>query len=171
MTKFPEVISTVQRRRGWSTEDKVAILDAAFRKGGSVAAAADRFGVSRGLIYVWRSQVREGLLPGVAMTDAGVSAFSAVAIARDAAPDVQALPPPSLAPLAAKSCRAQSFGAQSFGAQSFGAQSFAAKSCDNGHHSSTIEIRLVNGRTIKTHEGIAPDVLAGLVAALDGGEA
>jgi transposase-like protein len=84
-----------------STEDKVAILDAAFRKGGSVAAAADRFGVSRGLIYVGRSQVREGLLPGVAMTDVGVSAFSAVAIARDAAPDVQALPPPSPAPMAA----------------------------------------------------------------------
>jgi transposase len=160
MTKFPEVISTVQRRRGWSTEDKVAILDAAFRKGGSVAAAADRFGVSRGLIYVWRSQVREGLLPGVAMTDAGVSAFSAVAIARNAAPDVQALPPPSPAPRAAKSCRAQSFGAQSF----------TAKSCDKGHHSSTIEIRLVNGRTIKTDASIAPDVLAAIITALDGGD-
>jgi transposase len=161
MTKFPEVISTVQRRRGWSTEDKVAILDAAFRKGGSVAAAADRFGVSRGLIYVWRSQVREGLLPGVAMTDAGVSAFSAVAIAHGAGPDVQALPPPSSpAPLAAKSCRAQSFGAQSF----------AATSSDKGHHSSTVEIRLVNGRTIKTDASIAPDVLAAIIMALDGGD-
>ena len=146
MTKFPEVISTVQRRRGWSTEDKVAILDAAFRKGGSVAAAADRFGVSRALIYIWRSRVREGLMPGVAMTDAGVSAFSAVAIARDAAPEVKSLPPPS-PPLAAKSCR--------------------AKSCDKGRHGSTIEIRLVNGRTIKTDECIAPDVLAAIIAALD----
>ncbi len=146
MTKLPEVISTVQRQRGWSTEDKVAILDAAFRKGGSVAAAADRFGVSRALIYIWRSRVREGLMPGVAMTDAGISAFSAVAIARDSAPDVQSLPPPSPPP-AATLCR--------------------AKSRDKGHHGSTIEIRLVNGRTIKTHEGIAPDVLAGLVAALD----
>jgi transposase len=153
MSKLPEVISTVQRRRGWSTEDKVAILDAAFRKGGSVAAAADRFGVSRGLIYVWRSQVREGLMPGVAMTDAGVSAFSAVAIARDAAPDLQGVPPPSPVPLAAKSCRAQSLG---------------AKSCDKGHHSSTIEIRLVNGRTIKTDARIAPDVLAAIITALDG---
>ena len=150
MTKFPEVISTVQRRRSWSTEDKVAILDAAFRKGGSVAAAADRFGVSRPLIYIWRSRVREGLMPGVAMTDVGVSAFSAVAIARDAAPDVQSLPPPSSTPTV-KSCR--------------------PVSCDKGRHGSTIEIRLVNGRTIKAHEGIAPDVLAGLVAALDGGEA
>jgi transposase-like protein len=55
MTKFPEVISALQRRLDLSTEDKVAILDAAFRKGGSIAAAADRFGVSRGLIYICRS--------------------------------------------------------------------------------------------------------------------
>ena len=166
MTKFPEVISTVQRLRGWSIEDKIAILDAAFRKGGSVAAAADRFGVSRGLIYVWRSQVREGLMPGVAMTEAGVSAFSAVAIARDATSDVPSLPPPSPMPSpipmpTGKSCRAQSFGAQSFG----------PKSCDKGRLGGTIEILLVNGRTIKTDASIAPDVLAAIIAALDGGDA
>ena len=150
MTKFPEVISTVQRRRGWSTEDKVAILDAAFRKGGSVAAAADRFGVSRALIYIWRSRVRDGLMPGVAMTEAGISAFSAVALARETTPDVQSLPPPSPAP-ANKPCH--------------------AKSCDKKRHCSAIEIRLVNGRTIKTDESIAPEVLAAIIEALDGGDA
>ena len=31
-----------------------------------------------------------------------------------------------------------------------------------------IEVRLANGRTVKADEGIAPDVLARLVAALDG---
>ena len=85
-------------------------------------------------------------MPGVAITDAGVSAFSAVAIARDAAPEVRSLPPPS-PPLAAKSCQPES--------------------CDKGRHSGAIEVRLVNGRTIKTDESIAPDVLAELVAALD----
>ena len=150
MTKFPEVISTVQRRRGWSTEDKVAILDAAFRKGGSVAAAADRFGVSRALIYIWRSRVRDGLMPGVAMTEAGISAFSAVSLAREATPDVQSLPPPSPAPVN-KPCY--------------------AKSCDKRRHCSAIEIRLVNGRTIKTDESIAPEVLAAIIEALDGGDA
>ena len=88
MTKFPEVISTVRRRRGWSVEDKVAILDAAFRKGGSVAAASEAFGASCSLIYLWRTQVRNGLMPGVTMTNAGVSAFSAVAV----------VPPPQAAP-------------------------------------------------------------------------
>ncbi len=99
MTKLPEVISTVRRRRAWRVEDKVAILDAAFRKGGSVAAAADAFGASPSLIYLWRTQVRNGLLPGVTMTDAGVSAFSAVAV----------LPPPPASspvpPLADTPCR------------------------------------------------------------------
>ena len=56
MAKLPEVISTVQRRRGWGVAEKVAILDAAFAKGGSVAAAAGRFGVSRSLIYIWCRQ-------------------------------------------------------------------------------------------------------------------
>ncbi len=91
MTRLSEVISTVKRRRAWSVEEKVAILDAAFRPGGSVAATADRFGVSRVLIYLWRKQVRDGAMPGVAMTDAGVSAFAPVTVAPDA-PCPAALP-------------------------------------------------------------------------------
>ena len=150
MTKLPEVISTVQRRRGWSTEDKVAILDAAFRKGGSVAAAADRFGVSRALIYIWRSRVRDGLMPGVTMTGAGVSAFSAVAIAHDAATEVQSSPPSSPAP-AVNACRDQP--------------------CRERRRSTAIEVRLVNGRTVRVDDAIAPDVLAAIITALDGGEA
>ena len=71
MTRLPEVISTVRRRRSWSTEEKVAILDAAFRPGDSVAAAADRFDVSRALIYLWRKQVRAGLIPGMSISVAG----------------------------------------------------------------------------------------------------
>ncbi len=91
----------------------------------------------------------QGLMPGVAMTDAGVSAFSAVAIARDATPDVQSLLPPSPTPTPiGKSCRAQSVG---------------FKSGDKGHPGGTIEVRLVNGRTIKTDASIVPDVLAAII--------
>jgi transposase len=141
MTKLPEVISTVRRRRAWSVEEKVAILDAAFRKGGSVAAASDEFDVSRALIYIWRTQVRNGLMPGVTMTNAGISAFSAVAI----------VPPqaaPSVLPGADNSRRAQS--------------------CAERRRTGVIEVRLVNGRTVKFDENIASDVLARLVSALDG---
>jgi transposase len=83
MTRLPEVISTVRRRRAWSDEEKVAILHAAFRPGGSVAAAADRFDVSRALIYRWRKQVRAGLMPGVTLNEAGAAAFAAVAVVAD----------------------------------------------------------------------------------------
>jgi transposase len=147
MTKFPEVISTVQRRRGWAVEEKAAILDAAFAKGGSVAAAADRFGVSRSLIYIWRGQVRDGLMPGVTMTAAGVSAFAAVAVAPDA--QAAALPPPP----AAEPCRAQPC---------------AASLIRPNRRAGVIEVRLVNGRTVKVDESIGPAVLARLIAALDG---
>jgi transposase len=148
MTKLPEVISTVQRRRDWGVEEKVAILDAAFAKGGSVAAAADRFGVSRSLIYIWRRQVRDGLMPGVTMTAAGVSAFAAVAVAPDA--DQAALPPPSAR------------------AQPCAHQPSVAQPCGGRRRAGAVEIRLVNGRTVKVDEGIAPAVLVRLVAALDG---
>ena len=65
------------------TEEKVAILDAAFRPGGSVAAAADRFDVSRALIYLWRKHARAGLLPGVTISEAGAAAFAPVAVIAD----------------------------------------------------------------------------------------
>ena len=150
MTKLPEVISTVQRRRGWGMAEKVAILDAAFAKGGSVAAAAGRFGVSRSLIYIWRGHVRDGLMPGVTLTAAGVSAFAAVAVA----PDPQAALPLAPPPLSAdKPCRAQSY---------------AARPCAERRRAGAVEVRLVNGRTVKVDESIAPAVLARLVAALDG---
>jgi transposase len=79
MTRLPEVTSTVRRRRAWSTEEKVAILDAAIRPGGSVSAAADRLDVSRALIYLWRKQVRAGLMPGVTISEAGAAALAPVA--------------------------------------------------------------------------------------------
>lgn len=50
-----EILGAVERRRRWTAEEKVAILDEAFRAGGSVAAASDRHGVSRALIYYPRS--------------------------------------------------------------------------------------------------------------------
>ena len=84
MDRRPEVITTVQRRRRWSTEEKIAILDAAFRRGGSVAAAADRFEVSRALIYLWRKQVRSGAMPGVTLNEGGAAAFVPVALLDDA---------------------------------------------------------------------------------------
>jgi transposase len=136
MTRLPEVISTVRRRRAWSHEEKVAILDAAFRPGGSVAAAADRFEVSRALIYLWRKQVRAGLMAGVTLNEAGAAAFAPVAVIVDV--------PAHVAPASAE------------------------RPNRGRRHAGLIEVRLVNGRTIRVDESIDPAALARIAAALDG---
>lgn len=63
-----EVISVVECRRRWTTEQKLALIEAAAQPGASVAATADRHGVSRSLLFDWRRQVREGALPGLVGT-------------------------------------------------------------------------------------------------------
>jgi len=136
MTRLPEVISTVRRQRAWSIEEKVAILDAAFRRGGSVAAAADRFDVSRALIYLWRKQVRAGLIPGVTISEAGAAAFAPVAVVPDTPAQI--------------------------------ALSSSERPNRGRRHAALIEVRLVNGRTIRIDESIDPAALARIVAALDG---
>jgi transposase len=136
MTRLPEVISTVRRRRAWSTEEKIAILDAAFRAGGSVAAAADRFDVSRALIYLWRKHVRGGLMPGVTISAAGAAAFAPVAVVADV--------PAQVTPTSAE------------------------RPNRVRRHAGVIEVRLVNGRTIRVDESIDPAALARIAAALDG---
>lgn len=64
-----EVISVVARRRSWTTEQKLALVEEVSRPGASVAAIADRHGVSRSLLFDWRRQVREGTMPGVTRTE------------------------------------------------------------------------------------------------------
>jgi transposase len=164
MGRLPEVVSTVKRRRAWSVEEKVAILDAAFSKSGSVAAAADAFGVSRSLVYIWRQLVRDGLMPGVAMTDAGVSAFAPVTIQpvtiqpcsttpMKREPEQAATPPPALPAPSGK--------------LSVNGPGKEAASKDR-RRCGIVEVMLANGRSIRVDDGIDPDVLARLVAALDG---
>jgi transposase len=70
-----EVISVVQRRRRWTTEQKLALVEEAMRLGTSVAGVADRHGVSRSLLFEWRRQVREGTMPGLVRTASEVPAL------------------------------------------------------------------------------------------------
>jgi transposase len=158
MGRLPEVVSTVKRRRAWSVEEKVAILDAAFSKGGSVAAAADTFGVSRSLVYIWRQLVRDGLMPGVAMTDAGVSAFAPVTIEPCSITPAKREPERPMPPPALPAPN---------GTSSSDRSNKAAADKDR-RRCSAVEVMLANGRTLKVDEGIDPDVLVRFVAALDG---
>jgi transposase len=60
-----EVITSVQRRRRWSPEEKRAILEEAEQTGNSLSAVARRYGVNPNQLFHWRKLMREGALVAV----------------------------------------------------------------------------------------------------------
>jgi transposase len=60
-----EIIRQVERRRRWSVGEKVRLVEATMQPGASVAAVADRHGVSRSLLFYWGKQAKAGLMAGV----------------------------------------------------------------------------------------------------------
>ena len=57
-----EIITGVERRRRWRCEEKLRIVAEVERPGASFNDVARRHAVSRGLLWNWRRQVREGVL-------------------------------------------------------------------------------------------------------------
>ena len=57
-----EIITGVERRRRWRVEDKLRIVAEAERPGARFVEVARRHDVSRGLLWLWRDQVRRGVL-------------------------------------------------------------------------------------------------------------
>ena len=136
--RLDEVISVVARRRRWTLEQKLALVEEVSRPGSSVAAVADRYGVSRSLLFEWRRQIREGTMPGVVRADAA-PALVPVRIVEDAPPkETPHQPMPS------------------------------RRSAERPGKSATmVEVVLSNGRMLRVSEAIRPEVLGRLAAALD----
>lgn len=57
-----EILTGVERRRRWSSEEKLGILREASAPGSSVGAVARRHDISRSQIYQWRRAFRSGRL-------------------------------------------------------------------------------------------------------------
>ena len=57
-----EIITSVERRRRWSAEEKLRIVAETEQPGSGIAEIARRYEISRGLLWNWRSQVRRGVL-------------------------------------------------------------------------------------------------------------
>ena len=55
-----EVITGVARRRRWSTEAKLRIIEESFEPGETVSSVARRNGVAPNLLYRWRRLLSEG---------------------------------------------------------------------------------------------------------------
>jgi transposase len=143
-----EIISTVERRRNWSTEVKLRIMDEALAPGASIAAVADRNGVCRSLLYTWLRLARDDKMPGISITPQPAASFVPVRIE----PSAKGLPPPP-APVSAPSPGPDA----------------GPRAPSRGRRPAWVEIALTNGRVIKVDECIDPAALARLVAALDGG--
>jgi len=55
-----EVITGEARRRHWTTEQKLRIIEESFQAGETVSSAARRHGVAPNLLYRWRRLLSEG---------------------------------------------------------------------------------------------------------------
>jgi transposase len=135
------VISTVERRRRWSAEDKARILDEASRPGANLAAIADDHGVCRSLLYRWRKLAQEGALRGVSLRRGAPQGFAPVRIAPPDGTPTCSSPAPQGAGL--------------------------ALAPQPHRRMALIEIALNNGRVVRVEESVEADALARIVAALD----
>ena len=84
-----EVITSVERRRRWSTQEKLRLVAESYRAEGGVGVVADQAGLHRSLLQRWRRQVRDGTLVADRF---GASSFVPVAIH-----DSEAVATPALA--------------------------------------------------------------------------
>ncbi|TXM78373.1 transposase [Methylobacterium sp. WL69] len=82
-----EVLEGAERRRRWSFEDKVRIVEDSYEAGVSVCSVARRHGIAQGLLFTWRRQARQGRLGG----DDQAPVFVPVAITPEPSPAVPAL--------------------------------------------------------------------------------
>lgn len=60
-----EVITSVERRRRWSAEDKKAIVEQTYQPGMSVSLIARKYDISPSQLFTWKRLMEEGSLEGI----------------------------------------------------------------------------------------------------------
>lgn len=79
-----EVITSVERRRRWSTAEKHQLVEATLEPGASVSAVAREAGIHAGQLYGWRRQLRiqqpAGFAPVRIAPEAGVGGSGTIEI-------------------------------------------------------------------------------------------
>jgi transposase len=69
-----EIVARVERRRLWTLEEKAALMAEVEAEGGQVSVVARRHGISKSLLYNWRSAWRAAVAAAVARAAPPVSA-------------------------------------------------------------------------------------------------
>jgi transposase len=86
-----ELVSGVERRRRWRVDEKLRIVAEADAPGAVFAQVARRHDISRGLLWIWRQQMRRGeLRPTDFPTE-----FVPINVISAAAVNTAPMPPPS----------------------------------------------------------------------------
>lgn len=80
MDMVGEIISRVERRRRWTTEQKLKILAEALEPGAVVSVVADRNGISRSQVYAWKRLAQAGGIPGISLNGPPKPLFAPVRI-------------------------------------------------------------------------------------------
>jgi transposase len=81
-----EIVARVERRRQWTPEDKAALLAEVEAAGGRVSLVARRHGISKSLLYNWRSAWRAALAArGSLATPPGSAEFIQLGVVADTA--------------------------------------------------------------------------------------
>ena len=95
-----EFITRGDRRRVWAVEQKRAIALESLDPGTTPTAVARRYGITSGLLYTWRRQLREGQLGSAPQPVAGFARVELVGeVPRLTAPEPVQPDPPPPAPL------------------------------------------------------------------------
>lgn len=83
-----------ERRRRWSNDEKVRLVEETLQAGETVCGVARRHGMAQSLLFTWRRQARQGRLGGEAMPAlVPVEITSAPAPASTCAPQPLSSPP------------------------------------------------------------------------------
>jgi transposase len=69
-----EVITSVQRRRRWTPEEKIRIVEEAYLPGNSVSLVARRHGIAGNQLFTWRRLMTHGALTAAAAGEEVVAA-------------------------------------------------------------------------------------------------
>jgi transposase len=69
-----EVVTSVQRRRRWTPEQKLEIVKQTHEPGSSVSMVARQFGISAGQLFQWRKAYLQGSLMAVGANETVVPA-------------------------------------------------------------------------------------------------